>query len=194
MPTIDQRVQASADDANEAATGNVSVAGVSFNVDGTGEWGAARFQVTIPVGATITAAYLTLQFDNSAEDEPDLRIYGEDVSSAAIYVSGTATFSISSRTRTTAFVDWGSTDLGAPGAFNTSSLVSIIQELVNTWDYSGGSNYIGLMWTSANNVATRDATVTFWNGNAATAPLLHIEYTTAGGATKQAMHYKRMRQ
>lgn len=179
MTTLDVRVAASADDANELSSGNVQVAVSTFNVDQVNEWGAARFSITIPDGATINVAYLTLQFDNAAEDEPDLRFYAEDVASAAIYVAGTATFTISGRVRTTASVDWGSTDLGV-GAHNTASLVSIIQELMGSYSYAAGA-YMGLMWTSANGTATRDATVTFYDGNAATAPLLHIEYTAGGG-------------
>lgn len=182
MTTIDARVATSLDDANELSSGNVQATTTAFNVDGANEWGAFRVSVTIPDGATIDVAYLTLQFDNSAEDEPDLRFYGEDTATPAAYASGTGTFSISGRSRTTASVDWGSTDLGAPVSANTGSMVSIVEELMASYSYASGA-YMAFMWTSANGTISRDAAVTFYDGSSTTAPLLHIEYTAGGGST-----------
>jgi hypothetical protein len=183
VTTIDARVAASADDGNELSSGNVQITTSSFLVDQVNEWGAFRVAVTIPDGATIDVAYLTLQFDSGTLDEPDLTIYGEDTATPAAYSAGTATFTISSRSRTSASVDWGSTDLGAPGAFNSPSIVSIIEELMASYSYASGA-YMAFMWTSRANDSARDAQVVFYDGNSSQAPLLHIEYTEAGGSAQ----------
>lgn len=164
MTTIDARVAASTDDANELSSGNVQTNTASFNTDQTGEWLAFRVSVTIPDGATIDVAYLTLQFDSGTLDEPDLTIYGEDTATPAAYAAGTATFTISTRTRTTASVDWASADLGAPGAFNSPSIVAIIQELMASYSYAAGA-YMAFMWTSRANDSTRDAQVVCFDGD-----------------------------
>lgn len=176
MPTIDARVAASADDAGEQSNGVVAINLTAINVDGVDEWLAFRVNVTIPDGATIDAAYLTLQFDGSTTDEPDLVIYGEDTATPAVYT--TASNSISTRTRTTASVDYANTNLGAPGAFNTPSIVSIINELMGSYSYASGA-YMAFMMTSKNNDTNRDASITMYDGSSTTAPLLHIEYTEA---------------
>lgn len=199
MAILDIPVAAIADDGNELASGNVQVDVSSFNVDGVNEWAAARFDVTIPDGATIDAAWLELQFDSGTEDEPDLTFYGEDVADAAVYVAGTATFTISGRSRTTASVAWSNADLGAPGNFDTPSLVSIVEELMASYSYASGA-YMAFMWTSTNGTTSRDATVTFYStANGGTnAPSLHIEYTEGGGGGTVVpqifMQYQRLRQ
>lgn len=180
MPTIDARVAASADDGNELSNGNVQTTGSPFNVDGTGEWMWFRVNVTIPDGATIDAAYLQLNFDSGTADEPDLTIYGEDTATPAAAVAGTGTFSLSSRSRTTASVNWSSTDLGAPGAFNSPSIVPIIEELMASYSYASGA-YMAFLWTSRAGDASRDAQVIMYDALTTQGPLLHIEYTEAGG-------------
>lgn len=180
MATIDARVAAATDDASEQASGNVATNAVSFNMDEAGEWIGFRVNVTIPDGATIDAAYITCQFDSGTLDEPDLTIYGEDTATPAVFAGGTGTFSISGRSRTTASVNWGSTDLGGPGAFNSPSIVSIIEELMGSYSYASGA-YMCILMTSRGLDANRDARIVLYDGDTATAPLLHIEYTEAGG-------------
>jgi len=185
MPTINARVAASTDDASEIVSGNVATNATSFNIDETGEWIGFRVNVTIPDGATIDAAYLTLEFDSGTLDEPDLTIYGEDTATPAAFSAGTATFTISGRSRTSASVNWGSTDLGGPGSFNTSSIVSIIEELMASYSYASGA-YMSILLTSRANDANRDARIVLYDGSTTTAPLLHIEYTEGGGVTATA--------
>ena len=98
-------VAASADDASELATTVVSiVANPLANCDTTGVWNAWRFLgVTIPAGATITAAYLTVNFTSTTLDEPDVTFYGLDTATPAAFAAVNA--DISGRARTTASVD-----------------------------------------------------------------------------------------
>lgn len=186
MATIDARVAAATDDASEIGNGNVATNAVSFNIDEAGEWIGFRVSVTIPDGATIDAAYLVCEFDSGTLDEPDLTIYGEDTATPAVFAAGTGTFSISGRSRTTASVNWGSTDLGGPGTFNSPSIVSIINELMGSYSYASGA-YMSMLLTSRAGDTNRDARIVLYDGSTTTCPLLHIEYTEAGGGNTYAM-------
>jgi hypothetical protein len=181
-PTIDVSVAAGDDDADELANGNVVTAGNPLvNVDGTGEWNAWRFQgITIPAGATVTVAYLTVQMTSASLDEPDVTFYGLDTTTPAVFVAGSATFTVSSRARTTASVDWANANAGT-GDVNTSDLSTIIQELVDSYaPYSSG--VLGLAMTSRANDLTRDTSITSYDGSTSVCARLHIEYTEAGAA------------
>ena len=81
-------VAASADDASESG-GTVSiVANPLANCDTSGVWNAWRFTgVTIPAGATITQAYLTVRMTSSTLDEPDVTIYGLDTTTPAAFTT-----------------------------------------------------------------------------------------------------------
>lgn len=185
MTTLDITVAASADDANETSAGDVQITQTAFNTDQAGEWQAARFAIPNPTaglgpGATIDVAYITMNYNDANQDEPDIVIYGEDTTTPGVYVTGTATFTISARTKTTASVDWASANLGAPGDFNSPSIVTIVQELVDTYDYSAGG-YMAFMTTSKNGTATRDAQTQLYDGSTTLCWRLHIEFTPAGG-------------
>ena len=118
--------------------GNVLVGLEQGNVDADTKFFGFRFQaVTIPVGATVDVAYLELYLYNANLDEPLHTIYAEDGANPAAF--STATSDISSRTGTTATVTWDNSDTGATGFVQTPSLVSVVQALVDTHDYSGGA-------------------------------------------------------
>ncbi len=179
-PTIDVKPNASNQDANELATGNVQIINTSFTVDGTGEWQAGRFIIPNPSaglksGATVDVSYITMNYGSGTLDEPDVTIYGEDTTTPGVYVAGTGTFTISSRSRTTASVPWASTNLGAPGDFNTPSLNGPVQELVNSYDYTAGG-IMAFQYTSTNGTTTRDCDTTMWDGSTTLCWRLHIEY------------------
>ena len=185
-PTIDVKPTASNEDGNETSAGNVQIVSSTFNTDQTGEWQAARFAIPNPStglksGATINTSYITANYATATLDEPDIIIYGEDVQNPGVYVAGTGTYTISGRTKTTATVDWASTDLGAPGDFNSPSLNSIVSELIASYDYEAGG-YMAFLWTSKNGTSTRDAETTMYDGSTNLCWRLHIEYT-AGSTT-----------
>jgi type IV pilus assembly protein PilY1 len=172
---LDYQVGASADDADEQSGGLMALTSATLlNVDGANEWNGVRFlAVTIPVGATIEAAYLTLNFPTASLDEPDVTISGLDTANPGTFT--TDANNISGRTRTTASVNWASANLGAPGNFNTADLSAIVAELVASYDYSAGSA-MGFVWTSRAGDVARDTSITAYDGTAASAPKLHIEY------------------
>lgn len=193
MPTVEYTVAASADDAIEAA-GTVSTATTTAGqIDATNEWIGARWQgVTIPDGATITAAWVELSVANAALDEPQHTIYFENADAPAAFTS--TTNDLSSRTRTTASVSWDNANLGASTGveayFASPSLVSIIQELMAARSYASGRAMVCLIQGGAD--ALRDLTCTFYDGNPSWAPKLHIEYTTGGGTSVAVFvhHYR----
>lgn len=180
-PTIDVQVSAGLDDGDENSSGTVRSGALPLlRVDGTGEWVFFRFTgISIDAGASIDVAYLSLNWQDSDDDEPDLRFYGEDTQTPAQVTSGTATYSLSTRSMTTASVDWGSTDLGAPsgdGFVNTGSLVTIIDELVASYTYSSG--VMAFLATSANNNTARDAIIQSYESSSSQAAKLHIEWSS----------------
>ncbi len=184
-PTIDVSVAASADDGDETSAGTVQITPAQFNVDGTGEWAAYRFTgITITNYASMVASHLTLYFASSTTDEPEVTIYGENVASPAQYAAGTATFSISNRTKTTATSLFSNANLNAPGSFNTSSLNSIIAELVAARSYSNG--VMAFQYTSTNGTGTRDCEADMYD-SANADPALHIEYNQTGTQTPQSV-------
>ncbi len=181
MASLDYQVGASADDADQSNTGSTLITRTPLlNTDGADEWNGWRFQgVTIPDGATITSAYLTLYFTSSSSDEPDVTIYGANKGASGGQFSE-AQNNITNRTRTTASVNWGSADLGAPGWFDTSDLSTIVQELIDNYSYASGASMI-FVWKSRANDGARDTSVQSYDGSTTNAGKLHIEYTEGGG-------------
>ena len=189
MAVLDIQIAQSSDDAQESA-GTVVINGTTNgnDLDATTDWVGLRFIVpSIASGDTINVAYLTVQPTASASDEPDVTIFCEAADNPSTF--STAASNISGRSRTTASVNWASTDLGANGStdFNTASLVSPVQEVINRAGWAAGNALVFLIQGSA--TATRDLSVKLFDGagGAATAPRLHIEYTAAAGATGQPM-------
>ena len=90
----------------------------------------------IPAGATITVAYLKLWVNEGTGGTTDIRFYAEDAADPAA-VSSAANGN--SRVKTTEYYDWG---LVGGAQRQSGSLVPIIQELVDSYDYSGGAHAI----------------------------------------------------
>jgi hypothetical protein len=179
MPTIDVTVAASADDAAESSGGTMDLTLNPLpNVDGANEWNAFRFTgITIPAGATITAAYLTVQMTSSSLDEPDVTFFGLDTAAPGTFT--TTANDISGRARTTASADWSNTNAGTSDV-QTSSLVTIVQELVDSYaPYSSGA--IGFAMRSRANDGLRDTSIRSYDNSTTLCARLHIDYTEAGG-------------
>ena len=181
-PTLDYQVGAGADDghiwstASYNNTNNYTIQGYS----GSEYRSWYRFTaVTIPVGATIDVAYLTYWgYANGADANPLTKIWFDDQANPA---APTTYSDYTGRTQTTAGVDWdGNLTLSAWN--NSPSIVSIIQELVNSYSYAAGAAMQALhrndggtgdRWTAAGS----------YNGAASSAAKLHIEYTVGAGLT-----------
>ncbi|WP_429810071.1 RTX toxin [Ensifer sp. B1-9] len=173
---LEIRVSGAADDAEEKGSGTISgnINDLELGFDGTTRQTVGiRFTgIDIPKGAIITNAYIQFTTDEVSTGVVSLLIRGQDSDDAAAFT--TAKFDVSSRPITDASVGWTPVDWtirGEAGAGQrTPDLKAIIQEII---DRDG--------WAALNDIAfvitgTGTRTAKSFDGNAAAAPLLHLEY------------------
>jgi hypothetical protein len=134
-----------------------------------------RFRnVPIPAGATITNAYVQFTCNSTNGETPvTLTIKGEATDSAPTF-SGSAG-NISSRSSTTAFVDWtppGWSDNQATTNERTPDLTAIIQEIVDRPAWSNGNSLAFII--TGNDSGLRRAWA--YDGSRVKAPLLHCAW------------------
>ena len=181
MTIFEKRVVSGSDDVEQAASGTMSLTSGDMNLvnDGTKvQTVGIRFTgIDIPQGAIITSAYLQFQVDETGSGATSLLVRGEDADDAAAFAN--VAFNVSSRTKTDAAASWSPaawTTVGEAGlAQRTPDLTAIVQEIVSR----GG-------WSALNDMAfiitgTGTRTAESFEGGAAKAPLLHIEYTMPTG-------------
>ncbi|RPH60833.1 MAG: hypothetical protein EHM89_08250, partial [Acidobacteria bacterium] len=173
-PTVDVRVANGNDDAEESATGSVSLSSSDLELvaDGSNQTVGMRFNgVAIQKGATINNAWIQFQTDQTSNGATTVTIRGQAADNAATFT--TAAANLSSRTKTTAAVSWSPVawnSVGAAGADQrTPDLKSVIQEIVNRPGWSSG-NSLAILITG-----TGQRTAESYNGVPNGAPLLHIE-------------------
>lgn len=133
---------------------------------------AARFVVTLPAGATITAAHVSL-YITTISGSPTVDIYAEDAANPGAISSEEDG---ESRSLTTAKVTWSSYNLKWSDSPDISAVLS---ELLTDYSYAAGKALqIILVGTSASNnyaiARARESGSTY-------GPKLHIEYTKSAG-------------
>jgi len=172
---LDRRVGSGNDDAEEAAPGGVSLNSSDLELvfDSTNQKVGLRFtNMAIPPRAAITRAYVQFETDETQSEATNLLIEGQAADNAATF--GTAKSGISSRPRTAASVRWSPpawTLVGEAGTNQRSpELAGVIQEIVNRAGWTSG-NALALLITG-----TGHRTASAFEGKAAGAALLHIEY------------------
>ena len=187
--TIDEQVGASSDDAIQFTDDTVIIDGTNMLTDDTVEHIGLRWTtVGIPSDATIDSAWMSVFISFSGFDEPQHRLRGELAANPATFT--TDSNSIDSRSRTTATVNWDSTNLGAAtgdefqwGAPNGSptsgaDIGAIIQEIVD----QGGwiqDNALVLIYEQHTLDGARDLSIYTYDWSTSLAAKLHIEYTAA---------------
>lgn len=176
--SIEVRVATGSDDAEQAASGAVSLTSSDLELvlAGTNQTVGMRFNgLTIPQGATITNAYVQFKGDETGTTATSLTIQGEAANNAPTFT--TASSNISSRPRTTATVAWSPpswTMVGQVGPDQqTPNIASVIQEIVNRPDWASGNSLVIII------TGTGKRTAEAFNGDQAGAPLLHVEYSTS---------------
>ncbi|HET6323632.1 MAG TPA: hypothetical protein VFG04_02945 [Planctomycetaceae bacterium] len=178
MTVFSGQISQSSDDAGQAGTA-VIINNASIQVGGesigslVGQAGF-RFQgVTIPQGATITAASLTLDFA-SRSGSPSNSVVGEAADNSATFT--TATNNISGRSQTSASATW---NMGSITTGNATSpdLSSIIQEIVNRVGWVSG-NALSLI-IEVPHAPANGAVVVAYDGTPANAAQLSITYGSA---------------
>ena len=129
--------------------------------------------IDIPQNAVVTNAYIQFQTDETGSAATSLLIRGEDTDDAAAFAN--VKNNLSSRATTDASAAW------APGAWNTvgqagfnqrtSDLSDIVEEIVSRAGWDAGNDMAFVFTGSGKRTAEA------FESGAATAPLLHIEYT-----------------
>jgi len=177
VTTLEVRVAASSDDAEERFSGNMYRTSSDLELvddkHGNQTVGIRFVGLSIPHGATIANAYLQFQVDETSTAPASLTIEGQAIGDAPTFTS--SAWDISSRSRTTAAVSWSPapwTTVGEAGPNQrTPDLSSIVQEIVNGPDWSSGNALVVILTGSGTRVAES------YDGSPGAAPLLHVEYT-----------------
>lgn len=190
MTTLDYQVNAGENDGYwQSSTFNNTTPYIIFGYSSVGVNSFARWTgVTIPTGATITAAYLSFyRYVISSGTPPACTLYFEKAANPSAITSASDG---NSRTKTTASISVTAPTSGT--WWNTNDISSIIQELVNSYNYASGAamQMIVLGGGSGSNYGTGYS----YNGNSSYAPKLHIEYTISeSGCNRQMNYFGRMR-
>jgi len=180
--TIDVRIAHSHDDAEERADGRVLRG--SGDLDMVEEKSERRVVglrfpgLTIPQGATISSAWIQFTTDEKSTGSVALTI---DAAAADTTKSfKTTKYSISGLPRTAAKVNWSPPDwtvVGEAGSRQqTPDLAALVQEVVSRPGWAAGNAMTFIVSGSGRRVAES------WNGNAAAAPLLHVEFSGGSNA------------
>ena len=142
---LEVRIASGANDAEELATGSMSLASSDLELvfDGGGNQtvGLRFTTVAVPPGAVITNAYVQFQTDETVSLPGTLIIAGQDADNALSF--STASRNISSRPRTAVTVAWAppvwSTVGEAGPAQRTPNLAAVLQEIVARPGWASGN-------------------------------------------------------
>ena len=131
--------------------------------------------VTIPQGATIISAKLTLKCAASTNTGvANANIYGNNVDNASSIPSLSA---YNSAALTTAFTNWVITSWTVGSVYDSPDITNLIQEIVNRPGWASGN---ALQVLIKNNGSGSNSTKAFtsYNTTPASSALLTVEYTT----------------
>ncbi|MEZ4663413.1 MAG: PKD domain-containing protein [Caldilineaceae bacterium] len=183
VEAFEARVAASSDDAEEQPSGSLNLTSADLDMlldqgsGNTNQYVGLRFTgVAIPQGAAITNAFVQFQADETSSTAAAIIIQGQAADNPVTFGFGSS--KIAPRPRTAAAVTWSP----APWTINgeagvdqrTSDIAPVVQEIVNRPGWASGNAMVIIISGTGNRA------VESFNGSAAGAPLLHIEYATAG--------------
>ena len=173
--TLDVRVTAGTDDAEERGSGSMRLTSSDLEMvfDGDDQAVGLRFtNVTIPQGATINNAYVQFTVDEENSDATSLTVSGHAADNAPTFSSVGG--NIRTRPATTSSVPWSPVPWTVRGRAGpderTPDISNVIQEIVNRPGWSLG-NSIAIVVTGSG-----ERTAEAYEGSAASAPLLHVDY------------------
>jgi hypothetical protein len=179
--SFEVRITAKSNDAEENKFNNGSIDLNSSDLELYTEEGVdpqaigMRFEnITIPQGATITAAYLEFTVDESTTGTVTMNLAGEAIDNSLIFT--TVPYNISSRTKTNASVAWTPTDWTVLNSLKqTPDLKNCVQEIVNRSGWSTGNAMSFIV--NGGNTPTATRIAYSFDSSSAKAPLLHINYS-----------------
>lgn len=187
MATFSKQVAASADDCRySAAISSFSFTDIDLwfgnrNFSGDQDWQSGmRFtSVTIPQGATISAATLTFKARiTETAGTVNLRIEGQAADDAATF----STLSdFTGRSRTAANASWSPGAWTANTLYTTADFTSVVQEIVNRAGWASGNNLALFIKNNGSTTGTDAYRIAYsFNNAAADAPQLDITYSVGG--------------
>ncbi|MCK5921934.1 MAG: hypothetical protein KAG66_13400, partial [Methylococcales bacterium] len=156
---------------------NISSSDLELVFDNSNQTVGLRFPgLVIPQGAIIQNAYIQFEADNTKSANGNLTIRGESSNNAQGFTS--SSHNISSRPTTSNAVTWSPpvwTSRHAQGSDQRSTNISpIIQEIINRPGWNSGHALAIIITGNGKRVAES------FEGKAAGAPLLHIEFVDDG--------------
>ena len=185
--TIDTRIAAGPDDAEERSDGSVNLTSgdLEMMIDGTPQKvvGLRFTGVSIPAGSSVTRAYVQFQADESQSEATTLSIRGEAADNVAAFTttSGSLTARLGAGTQATVswpgLLPWTAGQVGSDQ--RTPDLSPVIREIVGRAGWRSG-NALALLVTGSGH-----RTAVSFDGIPGAAALLHVEYTS-GSVTNQA--------
>lgn len=150
---------------------------IGYTASGHFKIGVLINDVVIPAGATINDAHLTFRLSTNG-GSGNAPLYANDTITPVV---PTSVADANGKTRTTAYVSI--TPSGASGSYwDTPDIKTIIQELVDSYDYSAGEPMMFFV------PSTSGSGGNYWYFYMALSePTLHITYTSLGGRKVQVM-------
>ncbi|MCG6969682.1 MAG: VWA domain-containing protein, partial [Gammaproteobacteria bacterium] len=169
--TVASQISIGGDDAEEVlSNNNVSLGGNRININNN-QINGFRFNNTgIPQGASISSATLSLTSRTTSDAAMTLRLYGELSNDALAFSS--ASGNLSSRTKTTSYVDWTPDAWTSNGVYTSQDISSVVQELVNQSGWM--EDDLVLLQTFQSGSGERQAYT--YNSNDAKAATLNVTY------------------
>lgn len=180
MPVLDYQVRASADDCWWYAGGsafNYTGEAILLGRSTTRIYAmAARFaSVVIPVGARITAAYMSFYYYSYSGIPPACTLKFEKSANPTAILSASDG---DGRTKTTASISVTGPTSGA--WWNTGDISAIIQELVNAYSYAAGAAMQCIIVCSGDSGYNYSFQRSYDYAGNIYGPKLHIEYALGG--------------
>ncbi|HKQ58962.1 MAG TPA: right-handed parallel beta-helix repeat-containing protein [Candidatus Eisenbacteria bacterium] len=175
---LDRRIAAAGDDTEEEAGGNASanVTDLELVYNGGLQKVGVRFaDVSVPAGSTVTRAWLQFEADETQNEPTALVLQGEAIDHAPTFLPVNG--DVSRRARTAASTTWAPpawTQVGEAGdAQRTPDLSAVLQEVIDRPGWASG-NAVAFIITGTGHRTARS-----FEGRAAGAALLHVEYALA---------------
>jgi hypothetical protein len=175
---VETRVAVGTDDAEQSTSGFVGLTSADLELvtDGsTVQTVGTRFAgVPVPRDVTVTRAYIQFRTDEVSTGPAPLNIRAEAADSPGTYVSTNG--QVTSRTLMPGGVAWSPPDWTVVGEIaagqRTADISALVQGLVNRAGWAPG-NAMAFQFTGSGR-----RTAFAYEGGAASAPLLHVEYST----------------
>jgi hypothetical protein len=195
LVTVSSRISSGNDDVEESINGSVVLNSddleLVYDTRTTGNQtvGLLFRNLNIPVGASISKAYIQFAVDERSTASCSLKITGEASDNATAF--STTSYNVSGRAKTS-IVSWIPASWNTVGASSTGQqtpdIKSIIQEIVNRPAWNPSGNLVIIITGTGKRVAES------YEGLPAKAPMLYVEYTPtksqAAIVTETAMNQK----